>query len=210
MSEQRLKDLYKKGLAGRHSSSEASAISPEEMLDVLENRTSGAERQRVLRAVMSDPSCRQEFELLRALVEQAPEEARRPPTRRTWPLRIAASLVLIAGVGVIWRALPDRTTASRDGGTTRLQLIAPAHGDVASSSMRFVWNAVPRALSYEYNLVTSDGRVVYGTTLSDTALVIPDSVNYGSPGLVSWWVEAMLSDGTRSRSVLRDLRVNTP
>jgi hypothetical protein len=53
-------------------------------------------------------------------------------------------------------------------------------------------------------LQESDGRVAWSSTVTDTAVVLPDSVVVGPGRSWFWYVDAMLPDGrTRSSGINR-------
>lgn len=212
MNDERLQDLYHRAMARRAAQTSAREISPEAMVDVLTGQLPEAERQRVLLAIMSDRRCRQEFELLRAVVEGASpaEPARLRPVRNWARLGLAAGVALIIGAALLWRAKHPEQEPIREGSQPgEVQLMAPESGTTLVSDLRFVWRSVPGALRYEYSLVTKGGRLVFSATLVDTALALPsrDSLPLRSDDELRWWVEATLGDGHQSRSVLRHLKV---
>jgi hypothetical protein len=68
MNEERMRELYARSTARRAASDPPCEVSLERMIDVLERRGSEEERREVLAEILRSPACREEFELLRAVV----------------------------------------------------------------------------------------------------------------------------------------------
>jgi hypothetical protein len=186
------------------------AIVPEAMIDVLTRRTPAAERQRVLLAVMSDPRCRQEFDLLRAIVTEAPGATRFRPERSRAPILAIALVVLLAAAAYAGRGwLPIIRAQLLQQGRTAfpLQLVAPRAGENQAAGLTFIWRSIPGATNYEFNLVTRNGRMILLSTVNDTTLTLADSIALNAEEDYRWWVEATGPDGKPQRSEVRSLRI---
>ena len=186
------------------------AVSPEEMVEVLTGRMADPARQQALLTIMSDPRCRAEFDLLRAVIAGAESEVVSRPARSRWALSLAAGLALFVGAGLVVRGMMQRSTVdpfreSAEGLDVRL--VSPASGTERAADLRFVWRSFPRALRYEFNLVTAGGRLIYTATLSDTTLTLPDTARVSPDAPLRWWVEATTSEGVQTRSALRPLSI---
>ena len=212
MSDERLQRLYRLAMERRAAQGGSCQVSPETMVDVLENRLPEADRQRVLLAVMNDPTCRREFELLRAVVEGASPSARHRWTG--WQLGLAATVAVAVGAGLIWGRLPKPADLEpeRAGGVGQVLLVSPEAGGNPGADRRFVWHGIPGAIRYEYTLVTTGGRAVFVSSVTDTTLTLPrlDSLNINPGEELRWWVEATLADGHQVRSALRRLQISSP
>lgn len=213
MSDERLQLLYRQAMERRAARGGSCQVSPEAMVDVLENRLPEAERHRVLLAVMSDPTCRREFELLRAVVEgSSPSPRHRWPA---WQLGVAATVAVVVGASLIWSTLPkpaDLEPVRAAGAAGEVLLVSPESGGSLGSEGRFVWHAIPGAIHYEYILATEGGRAVFSTSVADTTVTLPplDSLRVDHRDRLRWWVEATLSDGHQIRSSLRRLQITSP
>jgi len=209
MTDDKLRELYGQAQARRAAEPGGCDIPPETMIDILHHKLPAAEHRRILLDIMADPRCRREFELLRSV---AGAQKRVTTSWVTgWPLRIAAVLVLFLGGGVLWQTLrAPPGDVVRDGGETGLVLVSPESGRATSSVRLFVWHPVPGALSYEYNLVTRGGRLLYNTTTRDTSAAVPDSLGLAPGEDLLWWVEATTADGRQVRSSLRRLSIVAP
>lgn len=81
MNEERLRQLYGQGIAGRDARSElvgACAVEPERLLALVRNELPEAERLELLDQVMSSRACREAFELLRVVEAAGRETGGRP------------------------------------------------------------------------------------------------------------------------------------
>lgn len=210
MIEARLTQLYAGIMARRAATPGRCEVSPETMVELLEGRVTGVERRRLMLDILREPRCREEFELLRAVVESGPSARRRPATIAR-PLALAAALALLVGGGIVWRGVmrpgPEPVRNGEGGG---VGLIAPPAEASTGLTPVFAWHPVPGALRFDYELVTRDGDLVYSTTLADTLLTLPGSVQLKAGVDYRWWVEAVLGTGERVRSPVRPLQIAAP
>jgi hypothetical protein len=196
MSDERLKTLYREAQARRASRGEPCGVPLETMIEVLEQQGSEESRHRALAEILANPACREEFELLRAVITAGrhPQSSRR---RTAW--RWAAAMVAVVGLG--WAARTALAPATRDalrGGAAGFALVSP-EGAVDHPTV-LAWRAVPGAFRYEVSLVDSVGALRYATTTADTQLTLPDSVALAPGAIYRWWVRASLPDGAVRRS----------
>jgi len=211
MNDERLRELYQQALARRAAEPGGCEISPETMLDVLTHKLPEADHRRILLAILTDPRCRREFELLRAVSRDESRPAARQ--RRFFiPISLAAGLALLIGGGIYLKTLQRSTTDTTRSGSDsgEIALVTPGPGGAAGIDRRFVWRAVPRTLRYDFNLTTPGGQLVYAASQADTSLTIPDSVKMISDTELRWWVEATTGDGRQLRSAIRRLRTTSP
>ena len=97
MKDEELRRLYAETMARPASRDEADCPSPEDLSALVEHTLPESQGLALLDHIMSCQSCQEEFELLRALKTTAPKQ------RRGWrPLALAASIVLVAGSGILW------------------------------------------------------------------------------------------------------------
>ena len=212
MSEERLKSLYARALELR--ADDGCPVPPEMMLAVLEQTLPEEQRTQALLAIMSNPKCREAFDLLRAVVEQAPPGAKLPlPRWYTSPLAIAAALVLALGTAAgvtTWLGSGQQDVVRGGTGGAALLLTQPAPVVASATGLAFAWRPIAGVTRYDYNLATKDGRAVFVGAVSDTILTLPDSVRLRSTVEYRWWVEATLPIGVHVRSGVRPLRVEKP
>jgi hypothetical protein len=209
MNDEQLQKLYELAQARRAGEPRGCDIAPEAMVDILTHKLPEAEHRRILLAIMANPSCRREFELLRAVSQ---DEGRPAGRRRTFfvPVSVAAALALLIGGGLYWKNLEGPAAdPNRAAAVSEVGLVTPGPGDAAPADRRFVWRAVPGTLRYDFSLTTASGQLVYAATRPDTSLTIPDSVRVES-GDLRWWVEATTGDGRQFRSAIRRLRTTSP
>ena len=216
MSDERLRELYGKAMAqgsGVSGPRAASCVAPEALLELVRREGSEQTRLATLDHVMACPSCRREFDLLRA-VEQAGVEsgARQRRVRWQWqsiaPIGLAASLLLALGVVIALNRVGERPDVPRGtaGGVT---LLAPAAEIAADEPVRFVWRPVRHANRYVLELLerSGGGKPVLSRETSDTALVLDPTLL--QPGAeYQWWVRAVTPAGELA-SPLRPIRLRT-
>jgi len=211
MSDERLKDLY----AGATRRNDAGcSIGPEAMMAVIEKRGTAAERQATLAAISSNPRCREEFDLLRALVDAAGDAPARARTRRfsishsatrTW-LAAAATVVLVLSGGLLWRRASGPSDVVERGGESSVTTIAPHEGDQVKGDVRLVWHAVPATVRYEVSVVDSLGGSMATMVTTDTALTVaPGRLEAGEH---RWWVRAVDRSGAVTRSTTARFRLS--
>ena len=209
MNDERLRDLYQKSLAQGPASA---CATPEQLLDLVRREGSEDSRLRTLDHVMACPSCRREFDLLRA-VEQAGVESGARPSRVRWqwqrmaPLALAASLLLALGVTIALNRAGERPDQPRGAGSG-VTLLAPAAQVPAHELVTFAWRPVRHANRYVLELLEgSGGKVVLSRETSDTVLVLdPRLLQPGAE--YQWWVRAVTPAGELA-SPLRPLRLRT-
>jgi hypothetical protein len=194
-----LREAYRQ-LEERARAAEGADLEPELLAALAQGEISEPERSRLLDVVLADAVLLQEYELLRTLAADRP---RQPATPR-WFL-LAASLLVLVGAGLLWRALaPARLDVVR-GTTTDVVLVTPDADAVVSVGTRLVWRTVAGAVGYRTELVGADGQVAYETETTDTALVLPASLTPAREIAVSWVVSARMPGGNYLRSAPRKL-----
>jgi hypothetical protein len=194
-----LREAYRR-LEERTRAVAGAEIPPETLAALAHGEIPEPEQSRLLDAVLSDPALLQEYELLRALAEDRP----RRPTMPRWFL-LAASLLVLVGAGLLWRAVvPTRPDLVR-GSATDVVLVLPEAEALVSAGSRLVWRPVPGSLGYRAELVHADGRVAFETETSDTVLVLPSSISPAAEESVSWVVSARMPGGNYLRSSPRKL-----
>ena len=203
MKDERLGELYRKALAQGldiTGARGASCVTPEQLLELVRREGSEESRLATLDHVMACPSCRGEFDLLRA-VERAGVEsgARQPRVRWQWqrfaPIGLAASLLLALGVAIAINRAPEAPDQPR-GGTAAVSLIAPGAHVSADEPITFVWRPVRHANRYVLELLegSGGGKMVLSRETPDTTLVLDPKLF--QPGAeYQWWVRAMTPAG---------------
>ena len=213
MNDERLGELYRKALAQDFAASGqrgTSCVTPEQLLALVRREGSEQSRLATLDHVMACPSCRREFDLLRA-VEQAGVEsgARQPRVRWQWqsmaPIGLAATLLLALGVAIGVNRIGERADVPR-GGTGGVILLAPGAQVAADEPVRFAWRPVRHANRYVLEVLEkSGGKPVLSRETSDTALVLDATLL--QPGAeYQWWVRAITPAGELA-SPLRPIRL---
>jgi hypothetical protein len=212
MNDERLRELYRKSVAqgsGLTGPRAASCVTPEQLLELVRREGSEQSRLATLDHVMACPSCRREFDLLRA-IEQAGVEsgARQPGVRWRWqsiaPIGLAASLLLAVGVAIGLNRAPEGPDLPR-GGAAAVTLLAPATQVAADEPITFVWRPVRHANRYVLELLESSGggKTVLSRETPDTVLVL-DPKLFQPGAQYQWWVRAVTPAGELA-SPLRSL-----
>jgi hypothetical protein len=212
MNDERLRELYGQALgtgSGSTDAGAASCVSPEQLLELV--RREGAEQSRLttLDHVMACPSCRHEFDLLRAVEQAGVESGIRPRARWQWqslaPIGLAASVLLAVGVAIGLNRAGERSDQPR-GAFDGVTLIAPAAQVGADEPITFIWRPVRHANRYVLELLEgSGGAAVLSRQTSDTAVVL-DSRLFQPETQYRWWVRAVTPAGELT-SPLQPLRL---
>jgi hypothetical protein len=206
VTEKELQDLYGQTLgSGRPGS--AGCVPPEALLALVRRDGPEGLRLQTLDHVMGCAVCLKEYELLRG-IEKAGEElgASDSAVRRIWrmaPLALAASVLLLIGIGVGYQRLAEGPNVVRGGGES-IVLLTPTSAEPANSELAFAWSRVPDAHSYEFELLDRNNSPVVSRTTKDTAIVLSEGEI--PPGEYRWWVRAATPAGQLA-SLVRPLQV---
>ena len=198
MKQSELEARYRQ-LMERRAADRTRCPAPEALLALAERRGPKAERVGRLNHVMACSACREELDLLRAIVAARPR-----PRVGLAPMAVAAGLALIIGAGAIWQAARDRQ-ASPDvmrGAVESLTAVAPAADWPAERPIIFTWRSAEGAIAYRLELVDGVGDSVWEGTVGDTVLALPAGIALQPGQTYSWWVEARLADGTSRTSTV--------
>ena len=138
--------------------------------------------------------------------EELVGKSRRPQLIGRYVALLAAAAVMIVAVPSIRsRPTSERPAVTRDDNdSARLIAYGPV-GEVKSPGVvAFTWASAPDALSYRITVTTAGGADVWSTSLTDTSVVLPESIRLGSRTEYLWVVDALLKDGsTRSTGIHR-------
>ena len=212
MNDERLRELYGQALAKRAGSTAgaASCVSPEQLLELVRREGTEQSRLTTLDHVMACPSCRHEFDLLRAVEQAGVESGVRPRARWHWhdlaPIGLAASLLLALGVVIGVNRSRERPDQPR-GASAAVTLLAPPSQVGVDEPITFVWRPVRHAGRYVLELLegSGGGGTVLSRETSDTAVVLDPKLF--QPGAeYRWWVRAVTPAGELT-SPLRQLRL---
>jgi hypothetical protein len=214
MTDQRLRDLYTRGIEARGRSDQCPP--PEALLALIQREGEEARRLETLDHVMACAGCRSELDLLHAIEKtgRTPREQKEttrvrlkhPALPRYIALALAASLVLAIGLGParwLWQGETGGLTRS---GAPELTLLAPIPGALAEMPVTFVWRPVPQARDYTVEVMTLAGSLSFTGRTSDTVLVA-SSVDALMPGQYQWWVRARTANDVELRSQMRYFRI---
>ena len=213
MNDERLRELYRKGLdrdAGSSSPGAPTCVTPEQLLALVRREGAEESRLRTLDHVMACSSCRREFDLLRAVEQAGVESGARPGARWQWqrvvPIGLAASLLLALGVTIVLNRAGERPDHLR-GAPAGVTLLAPAAQVAAQEPITFVWRPVRHANRYVLELLEGNGggATVLSRETSDTTLVL-DPKLFQPGAQYQWWVRAVTPAGELS-SPVRTLRL---
>ena len=200
MNDDRVREMYRQVLSRRVPSDRAGCVAPERLMSLVDRTGAEEERLRTLDHVMACPTCREEFEMIRAV-----SVAERPAAWRPSPaLAVAATVVLLVGAAYWFRiggrAEQDVFRGPGDGVT----LLTPA-GEVAPADVRrFTWRSAADSVSYLVEVLDADGSQAFAATTRDTTLTLPDSVSLSAGIAYQWWVRATMPDGSERRASLRE------
>ena len=137
--------------------------------------------------------------------EELVGKSRRPQLIGRYVALLAAAAVIVVAVPSIRsRSASEGPAVTRDD-TDAMRLVAYGPiGEVRPSSVAFTWASAPDALSYRITVTTAGGADIWSTSLTDTSVVLPDSIKLGARTEYLWVVDALLRDGnTRSTGIHR-------
>jgi hypothetical protein len=193
MTDSDLRDIYTRSLTKR-----ADCPAPEALIALVTRTGSEASRLATLDHVMSCVSCKQDFELLRAIqtAEQADGGTAAGRPRRSMTPWLAAAAVLVAAGALTLTELRQQPNPVRGAPNADIALVGSTNGTL-------VWRAVPDAVRYEVEIVDASGQTIFHSRVTDTTIAVPATL---PPGSLSWWVRAALRDGSERRSAIIPIR----
>jgi len=205
MNDEKLRDAYERGLPQSDGSPALDDMSAERLRRLVEGEGSDSERLRTLDVALSSAEGRRELEIAWAAARAA------RPSRRSWQrFTLAASVLIVVGLGVSTQWLRQRnlpTSAVLRSSDSPVTLVAPV-GEVGSDrATHFVWRAVGKADRYQIVVVDTTGTEMYAGETRDTALTLPDSVRLTPGQAYLWWVQARLNDQSTVTAVTQRLVV---
>jgi hypothetical protein len=214
MTDQRLRDLYSRGIEARGLSDQCPPA--EALLALVQREGAEAQRLETLDHAMACAGCRSELALLHAIEKagRTPGEQKettrvrlkQPALPRYIALALAASLVLAIGLGPARWLWQGETAGPTRGGAPELTLLAPVPGAIAEMPVTFVWRPSPGARDYTVEVLTLAGTLSFTGKTSDTMLVA-SSVDALVPGEYQWWVRARSANDVELRSQMRYFRI---
>ncbi|MEP6762996.1 MAG: CHAT domain-containing protein [Gemmatimonadaceae bacterium] len=148
-----------------------------------------------------------------AAVEASASLITKDPTRRTWwaatSILTAAATVLIA-VSISKQKQRDTVRELRDATITASAAPLPLSpvGDVTVAKA-LQWSAVPGANQYRVTLYNSIATVLFESQITDTAIVLPDSVVLHADSSYLWKVEVRTGYDRWTSSDLVEFRVGS-
>jgi hypothetical protein len=191
MTDAELRDIYTRSLTKR-----ADCPAPE-ALEALVTRAGGEEsRLATLDHVMSCVACKQDFELLRAIHAADRVNAQARPRRSVAPWLAAAVVVIAAGALTLTQLRRPSANPTRGSSSSDVAVVGLVNGSL-------VWHAIPDAVRYDVEIIDASGVTIFHADVADTT-VAPPTILPGAPS--SWWVRAMLRDGSERRSAIVPLR----
>jgi hypothetical protein len=193
MNDSELRDIYKRALTNR-----ADHPAPEALIALVTQTGSEASRLATLDHVMSCASCKQDFELLRAIyaADQANAGVTTVRPRRLPVPWLAAAGVLVAAGALTLMLVKPSTNPVRGAPSADVALVGDENGTL-------VWRAVPDVVRYEVEIVDASGQTIFHSRVTDTTAAVPATLPAGS---LSWWVRATLRDGSERRSAIVPIR----
>ncbi|HZS58894.1 MAG TPA: hypothetical protein VFA43_06470 [Gemmatimonadaceae bacterium] len=189
-----LRDIYKRGLTNR-----ADHPAPEALIALVTQTGGEDSRLATLDHVMSCVSCKQDFELLRAIhaADQANAGASTLKSPRRLPVPwLAAAVVVLAAGALTLTLLKPSPNPVRGAPSADVTLVGDANGTL-------VWHAVPDVVRYEVEIVDASGQTIFHSRVTDTTTALPANLPAGT---LSWWVRATLRDGSERRSAIVPIR----
>jgi len=189
-----LRDIYTRGLTNR-----ADHPAPEALIALVTQTGDEDSRLATLDHVMSCASCKQDFELLRAIhaADRANAGTGSVTLRRRLPIPwLAAAAVIIAAGALTLTLVKPAPNPVRGAPSADVALVGDENGTL-------VWRAVPGVVRYEVEIVDASGQTIFHSRVTDTTTALPANLPAGA---LSWWVRATLRDGSERRSAIVPVR----
>lgn len=207
MNDTRLQELYAEAMARRSAAPAPACVAPEQLLALVRREGAESDRLATLDHVMGCPACRREYDLLQALESAGRRMMEDRPVRsigrRLVPLALAASLLLVVGVGLLVR---NRSVGDTLRGGGQLMLLSPETEVSPSEPIVFSWRPVPGVYRYQIEVLDQNGKAMFSQVTRDTAIVW----RAGFPAGTSYeWLVRDLTPGSRLVSAARPLRVRS-
>jgi hypothetical protein len=202
-------DDLRKAYRARRADASAPPPTPEALERLVAREGSDEQRLDTLDRALSTPEGARELELLRAISHAAREDASRRWWRAPILLATAASLLLVA-VGVLSRRTrgPDETRATPvDGAPVLVQPVTDAR---VAAPVRFVWQAVPGARAYRFELLTDAGTLAASIDTPDTTTRYSGGQRADGDSTYRWVVVALFPEGGEVASRPRRLTIAAP
>ncbi len=202
MDDGTLRDRYRQLMDRDRTGTRNTSVPLETIQALAEDRLTGAERIEALDRILADPSARSEYEFLREIAAARPRPA--------WSSRfglIAAAVLVLAGGGLVWRAVSNRPPEPLRGSARVVLLLPRARGTILPGD-KFVWGQVAGAQGYVVEVLTGDGSVSFRTETRDTTAEFSGpQASSAVPGEAMWIVTARLGGAVEQRSMPRRIQL---
>src|SRR5579862_506780 len=152
MNDSELRDIYTRSLTKR-----ADHPAPEALIALVTRTGSEESRLATLDHVMSCSSCKQDFELLRAIqaAEDVNSGSSRVQSRRSVVPWLAAAAVVVVAAGTLTLVqLRQPANPVRGAPSADIGLVGDMNGTLT-------WHAVPDVVRYEVEIVDASGQTIF-------------------------------------------------
>jgi hypothetical protein len=223
MNDDRLRELYQRGIEARGPGEARLHPTPEALWALVRREGDEAQRLATLDHTMSCPLCRHDLELLRAIASAAPVEAAAtapaaPSSAATrgrargghWRITLPAALLAASIAGIAWLGIARNDDVGNEplrGEPGAVALAAPDESADVTSTPLLAWHPVDGAERYLVEVVDASGEVVDSAELADTTFQAGASAPLAAGDAYRWWVRALDAGGVRAVSPMRTLRV---
>jgi anti-sigma factor RsiW len=188
---------------------ESDHLDSDQIAAYAECRLPSADRAQVEVHLADCRQCRQEAIAARRLLL-----GERRHRRTVVGVPILALAATIAGLYFIGAPPQDRTPDNqlRPGGVREGLATIPAWRPETDrpggrDSLQFVWGADGAGALYRLTVTDEAGATLWNGATSDTVALLPDSVRLVPGARYHWFVDALLADGQRATTGLREFRV---
>jgi hypothetical protein len=215
-SETRLREAYETLLRERDPRDRESCPSPEGIAALVERRIAESARLEMLDHVMSCARCRRDLDLVRTATAAAKVSGSvGAHPRFASPRLLALAATVVIAVGVAWFARSSTRGAGGMGeepvlrGESSLTIHPLLRVPGAEGGTMVSWHPVASARRYELSVSDPSGRSLLTRTVTDTSLLLADSLTRATP-LVIVTVSAELVDGSTAGPVSARLATPAP
>ncbi|MBM4188057.1 MAG: zf-HC2 domain-containing protein [Gemmatimonadetes bacterium] len=170
-----------------------------------ERRLTPTEYQRVEHHLADCAECRRDAVAVTLVLRS---DRRRRVLRVAAPLAAAAALLFVL---LPPKPGPEETPRFRPGSpreaATVIPVWSPTTAATPGSDRRLIWGSAGPGTLYRLTVTDSSGGVVWTHQLVDTIAAIPDSASIRAGARYHWYVDALLVNGERATTGLRDRRL---
>lgn len=121
----------------------------------------------------------------------------------------AAIAILVIGPAIeAERERPVLRAPAAESVETVIPVVRPTgQTSLSEGSLTFVWRPVGAKTRYRFSLSAPDGREIWGASVDDTVVTLPEDIEVEAGETYVWFVDALLPDGTAATTGLQRVTI---